>query len=79
MYFERVKNLREDHDFTQDYVSKFLKINRVVYNRYENGLRTFPIHILIQLADLYNVSLDYLTKRTDEKSIKRNTKKRVKA
>ncbi len=78
MYFERVKNLREDHDFTQDYVSKFLKINRVVYNRYENGLRTFPVPILIQLADLYNVSLDYLTQRTDEKAVKHKPKKREK-
>ena len=34
--FERIKNLREDHDLTQEYIAKYLKINRVVYNRYEN-------------------------------------------
>ena len=67
--FERIKNLREDHDLTQEYISKYLKINRVVYNRYENGLREIPISLLIKLADFYNVSIDYITNRTSIKEI----------
>ena len=67
--FERIKNLREDHDYTQDYIASYLKINRVVYNRYENGIREIPISILIKLADYYNVSIDYLLNRTNNKKI----------
>ncbi len=69
--FERIKNLREDHDLTQEYIAKYLKINRVVYNRYENGLREMPISLLIKLADFYNVSIDYITNRTSIKEINR--------
>lgn len=69
--FERIKNLREDHDLTQEYIAKYLKINRVVYNRYENGLREIPISLLIELADFYNVSIDYITNRTSIKEINR--------
>lgn len=69
--FERIKNLREDHDLTQEYIAKYLKINRVVYNRYENGLREIPISLLIKLADFYNVSIDYITNRTSIKEINR--------
>lgn len=67
--FERIRNLREDNDYTQDYIASYLKINRVVYNRYENGIREIPVSILIKLADYYNVSLDYLLNRTNNKKI----------
>lgn len=67
--FERIRNLREDNDYTQDYIASYLKINRVVYNRYENGIREIPISILIKLADYYNVSIDYLLNRTNNKKI----------
>lgn len=67
--FERIKNLREDHDLTQEYLSKYLKINRVVYNRYENGIREIPINLLIKIADFYNVSIDYIVGRTNVKNI----------
>lgn len=67
--YERIKNLREDHDLTQEYVATYLKINRVVYNRYENGIREIPINLLIKLADFYNVSIDYMVNRTNNKEI----------
>lgn len=60
MHFKRIKNLREDHDFTQQYVASYLNIHRVVYSRYENGVRDIPISCLIDLSKLYNVSVDYL-------------------
>ncbi|MCI9233207.1 MAG: helix-turn-helix transcriptional regulator [Bacilli bacterium] len=60
MHFKRIKNLREDHDFTQQYVATYLNIHRVVYSRYENGVREIPVSCLINLSKLYNVSVDYL-------------------
>lgn len=60
MNFKRIKNLREDKDYTQEYVANYLKINRVVYNRYENGIRETPTDIIIKLSKLYNVATDYI-------------------
>lgn len=72
MHFKRIRNLREDHDYTQQYVSSYLNIHRVVYNRYENGIREIPVSYLIHLAKLYNVSIDYLVEvETNEEKKKR--------
>ena len=43
MHFKRLRDLREDNDYTQQYVANYLKINRVVYSRYEHGNREIPI------------------------------------
>lgn len=67
MEFKRIKDLREDHDYTQEYVAKYLNINRVVYNRYENGIREIPISLLIKLSKLYNVPIDYIVELENNK------------
>ena len=66
MYYRRFYDLREDHDFTQKKVAEYLGLNPNVYRRYEKGRRDFPIDIVLKLADLYQVSTDYLLGRTDE-------------
>ena len=63
MYMRR---LREDHDLSQTQVAQLLQIQQTVYSRYERGYQTIPLKHLIKLADYYHVSLDYLTKRTDQ-------------
>ena len=65
LYFRRIYDLREDHDFTQKKVAEYLGLNPTVYRRYEKGVRDFPIDIILKLADLYRVSTDYLLGRTD--------------
>ena len=45
----------------------FDSCNRDVYTRYEKGVRQLPISIAIRLAELYQVSLDYLVGISDEK------------
>lgn len=60
MYFERIENLRVDHDMTQQQVADFLECKREVYRRYEKGIREIPIWALIKLAKYYNCSIDYL-------------------
>ena len=62
----RIKNLREDNDLTQKELSKFLNISQVAYSYYELDRRNIPLDILVQLADYYNTSVDYLLFRTDE-------------
>lgn len=63
----RIRDLREDHDYTQKYVSSYLLCDQSLYSKYEREERPVPLEIMIKLADLYGVSLDYLCGRTDRK------------
>lgn len=64
----RLKDLREDNDLTQKDVSKIIHVSQVAYSYYEIGKRCIPLELLIKLADYYNVSLDYITYRTNKKN-----------
>lgn len=61
----RLRDLREDHDYTQQFVADKLHIRQNTYSQYENGKRQLPIGLLIQLADLYQTSTDYILRRTN--------------
>lgn len=62
----RIKDLREDNDYTQKYIAEYLRCDQSDYSKYERGKRNTPIWVLHKLADLYGTSIDYLTGRTDE-------------
>lgn len=64
--YQRIKDLREDHDESQEKIAKLLDITQPQYYLYESGKREIPMHLAVKIADHYNVSLDYLTERTDE-------------
>ena len=66
-YYRRIKDLREDSDYTQKYVSDYLGMKQPQYSRYENGYRDIPTDVLIALADLYKTSTDYILGRTDDR------------
>lgn len=66
MQFQRLEDLRVDHDLTQQQVADILGCQREVYRRYEKGTRTIPVEFLIQLAEYYNVSIDYLVGRSPQ-------------
>ena len=74
LHFQRIRDMREDHDLSQKEVASLLGIQQTVYSRYERGFQTIPLEHLIKLADFYNVSLDYLTGRTNKMKIN-NSKK----
>lgn len=59
-YYPRIKDLREDHDMSQQQVADYLNMKQPQYSRYERGLRDIPTDVLIKLAKLYNTSTDYL-------------------
>ena len=61
--------MREDMDMTQSQVGEYLHISQRSYAHYEAGTREMPIEILIELADLFQVNLDYLVGRTDVKDM----------
>ena len=62
-YYERIRELREDHDLTQRQIAAILNITLPQYFRYEQGYRDVPTDILITLADLYKTSTDYILGR----------------
>jgi transcriptional regulator with XRE-family HTH domain len=65
MKYRRFKDLREDRDLTQQQVADMLFINRRTYSAYETGSNSMTPDTLIKLADIYNVSIDYLLERTN--------------
>ena len=67
MTFHRIKDLRDDHDWTQQNVADRLFISRRAYGAYETGERAIPVGIVIELAKIYNVSIDYILGLTDER------------
>jgi len=67
MHFKRIRDLREDHDLTQQEIADKLCCQREVYRRYENGIREIPISYVIELAKLYNVSIDYILGESNSK------------
>ena len=58
--YQRLRDLREDFDLTQEKTAKILGITTQQYQLYESGKREMPMHHFITLAKFYNVSLDYL-------------------
>ncbi|MBO7179604.1 MAG: helix-turn-helix transcriptional regulator [Clostridia bacterium] len=64
--FKRVRDLREDNDYTQKQIAEILKIHQTTYSDYELGNLNIPIDVLIELAKLYNTSIDYIVGLTDE-------------
>lgn len=59
-YYPRLRDLREDHELTQDQLVKILNMHKTTYTNYEQGKREIPFELVIRLAKLYNVSIDYI-------------------
>ena len=71
MKFQRIQDLRNDADLSQKQISEILHISQRSYSHYESGSRNIPIEMLIRLADYYDISLDYLVGRTDNKKMQK--------
>lgn len=70
MYGTRLKELRNKQLWTIEEVANKIKVGRSTYAGYETEDRKPPIHNLIKLSKLYNVSVDYILGLTDEPDIK---------
>ena len=58
--YQRIRDLREDADYTQKQVADKLYMHLTQYRRYENGESELPLNIAVNIANLYKVSLDYI-------------------
>ena len=62
----RLRDLWEDHDLSQSTLTAYLHICQNTYSQYETERRQIPINVLIQLAQYYDTSVDYLLGLTNE-------------
>lgn len=68
MRYQRIRDMREDRDLTQTQVAALLHMSQPGYSKYESGDNDIPTAILIQLARIYNTSIDYLLGETSNPS-----------
>jgi transcriptional regulator with XRE-family HTH domain len=61
----RIKDLREDADLTQQQIADAIGITQRKYSYVETGTQPLTDELLIRLADYYKVSIDYLLKQTN--------------
>lgn len=59
--YQRMKDLREDRDLSQEDIAKVLQTTQEQISKYETGRQMMGIDKYVKLAKYYNVSLDYLT------------------
>lgn len=65
-YRIRLKNLREDNDYTQEYIGRLIQKSQQGYNHIETGRAELRIEDLKILCEFYNVSADYIIGLTED-------------
>ena len=68
--YNRIRDLREDADLTQEKLVNKLDMHKTTYTNYEQGKHTVPLDFAVTLSRFYNVSIDYIAGLTN---IKHNT------
>ena len=71
MMQNNLRKLRKEKGLSQIAVQMQTGIEQALIPKYENGERVPPTETLMQLADFYGVSMDYIMGRTDRKEINR--------
>ena len=65
-YIKRMRDLREDHDKTQQEIADVIGTSQTMYARYERGANELPIRHLVELCKYYKVSADYILGLSDD-------------
>lgn len=69
MRINRLRDLREDMDLTQKQLAERLGYHTTTYQRWEENVHSIKLEDAINIANFYNVSLDYIAGRTNCKNI----------
>ena len=64
--YPMLRAMRKDHDWNQTELAQKLGMSQTGYSKYETGENDVPTAILIQLAEIYRTSVDYLLGLTDD-------------
>ncbi|MBP3855211.1 MAG: helix-turn-helix transcriptional regulator [Ruminiclostridium sp.] len=76
-FYERLKSLREERGYTQEKLAAVIHVTKNSVSHYERNISLPTIDVLISLADIFDVSLDYLLGRTDYNISDRILKKQL--
>lgn len=63
----RIRDIRKEKGMTQQQISDYLMCDQSLYSKYERGEREVPLEIMVKLAKLFETSIDYLVRLTDNK------------
>ncbi|MDE6470518.1 MAG: helix-turn-helix domain-containing protein [Eubacterium sp.] len=69
--YRRLKDLREDNNFTQTQIAEYLHVKQSTYSQYETGSRDISVNAIDKLSDFYNVSIEYILGRTNNPKMNR--------
>ena len=69
--YDRIRQLREDADLTQEKMGFAINVPQRTYAYYESGQRMVPPRVLCALADYHDVSVDYILGRTNQRKTNR--------
>ena len=61
----RIRDLREDSDFTQQQIATAIGITQRKYSYIETGVQPLTDEIMVRLANHYQVSIDYILRQTN--------------
>ena len=65
----RIKNLREELNITQQELADKLDCSKSVIGLYENDRRKPSLEVLLKLSEIFNCSIDYILGKSDIKNI----------
>ncbi|EAC7752515.1 XRE family transcriptional regulator [Listeria monocytogenes] len=68
MKYRNIRSIREDNDITQQQMAKLLNVSQNTYSQYETGKIEWTATTLINIADYFDVSVDYLLDRKKNKN-----------
>lgn len=76
--FKRMANMRQDLDFLQVEVARYLKVRQATYSRWETGQEIVPLPKLFDFCRLTNCNMDYITSLSNLKVPIPNAKRKKK-
>ena len=65
-FSQRLKQLRRDRHLTQAQVAKRIGVTAAMVSSYETDIRLPSYEVMVRLADLFGVTVDYLLCRQDK-------------
>lgn len=69
---DKIKNLRDELEITQEDISKVLGCTRTAYSLWKINKNTIPLYYLNKISNIYNINIDYLVDLSNNKHIKFN-------
>lgn len=68
----RIRELREARHMSQEALGRRVGRSKPVISSYENNIKLPPLDVLIDMANVFNVSLDYLVGKEKTKTLSAN-------